>query len=183
MGCSDLEAKSIVSRVQTNFYTFDTLIDFYNSTFITYKGFHDFINDNEIKAKKKRKWIHQVNYASVLLYDDDFIVNHSLKIYPPVLRIFQGSEQRRKNSSTSSDITTTPRTNRVKNTFTESNFSEVDIKQDHKKEDFFKNKVLLTKSSLQGSFKDIPFTSQSSSCEEIKNIQSEKSTPDFIKFK
>ena len=125
-GLTELEAKSILSRVVSSNKTTESLIEFYNSSFITNKDLLQFVND-EVKPKKKKKILKQVNYATFFLKEDDFILNPSLRIYSPVNRIFNGLENSRLNNSVSPDIRTTPRTNRLKNTIAESVFTEVNI--------------------------------------------------------
>ena len=181
-GLTELEAKSILSKVVSSNKTTESLIEFYNSSFITNKDLLQFVND-EVKPKKKKKILKQVNYATFFLKEDDFILNPSLRIYSPVNRIFNGLENSRLNNSVSPDLRTTPRTNRLKNTIAESVFTEVNIKKDHNEEDYFKSRAQLAKSSLNSAFKETPQLIQKTNSSENKNIQNDKSTPEFIKYK
>jgi hypothetical protein len=138
------------------------------------------LND-EIRGNKRKKVVDSINYASILLKDDDYISNPGLKIYMHITRIFLGGDLSRSGVMASPDITGTPRTNRIKNTYSEVNFSEMDIKKDHKnQEDFFKNRAILAKSALLS--RDTPSKQNGNVNEETKNSQSAKSTPEFMKY-
>ena len=113
--------------------------------------------------------------------DDDYIINLNLKIYSHVTKIFLGCD--RLGISASPDIRGTPRTNRLKNTYSEQSLVEVEIKKEHKgSDDYFRGRALLAKSSNPSLIKETS-NKQSSvgSLEEAKNSQSSKSTPEFLK--
>lgn len=144
------------------------------------KGIKEFIDD-ETKGNKKKKILNSINYASILLKDDDYITNPVFKFYRPFSRIFVGGDINRSGVYASPDITGTPRTNRIKNTYSEVSISEMDIKKDHKNvDDFFRNRALLAKSALQS--RDTPSKQPGIINEETKNSQSAKSTPEFMKY-
>jgi hypothetical protein len=154
-----------------------TLIEYYNDSFLMNQNVVSLIQD-EVKDNKRKKMIEYINYASLLMRDDNYISNSTLKIYSPVLKIFLGSD-RPNISSASPDIRGTPRTNRIKNIYSEEFISQVDISTKDLKNsnDFFRGKALLKTSTLP---KETPKKQNS---EEIKGSQSSsKSTPEFKRY-
>ncbi len=133
--------------------------------------------NDEIRGNKRKKVVDCINYASILLKEDDYISNPGLKIYMHITRIFLGGDLSRSGVMASPDITGTPRTNKIKNTYSEVSFSNIDIQTGTTSRDYFRNKAISTLLS-----RDTPSKQNGNINEETKNSQSAKSTPEFMKY-